>query len=105
MGSGKQEEVKKTVKKPAESAEETHRKEEEPAAAAEESKGGKKKKEDKKKEKSLPDKTLCKLVKSDYVKDHFKEYQKLVADGEYVCRKCGRVAKNKRSLCSPARLG
>ena len=120
MGSGNEiseDQSKKETKKPvkAKIPEETVRKEEQPAAVAEENpkdsreivakKGGKKKKEDKKAKKSLPDKTLCKLVKKDILKKHMKEYQALVSEPEYVCKNCGRVAKSKRSLCGPVRLG
>lgn len=45
--------------------------------------------------------TLCKLVKKDYVKEHFPDYQALVADPEYICKKCGRAAKDDASLCKP----
>lgn len=106
MGKGKETNNTKSA-----SAAEPVQQEAQPAAIVEEStesvkkESGKKKNEDKKSKKALPNKTLCKLAKKDYLKNHMKEYQALVSDGEYVCKKCGRVAKNKRSLCSPARLG
>lgn len=45
--------------------------------------------------------TLCKLVKKDYIKEHFSDYQALVSDPEYICKKCGRAAKDAVSLCKP----
>lgn len=65
-------------------------------AAAEERHEKKIKKAEKSKKK------LCKLVKDDYLKKHFKEYRQLVADPEFLCGKCGRAAKEKASLCKPA---
>jgi hypothetical protein len=45
--------------------------------------------------------TLCKLVKHDYLKKHFQEYQELVLDPLFICHKCGRVAREKHYLCRP----
>lgn len=47
-------------------------------------------------------KTLCemkKLLKNDF--DLFAQY---VHDPTHVCRKCGRVANEKRKLCKPQKL-
>jgi hypothetical protein len=44
---------------------------------------------------------LCKLVKNSSLKKHPDEYQELVSDATYICLKCGRVAKDKSSLCKP----
>jgi hypothetical protein len=64
----------------------------------------KKKKDDKKAKQNVAKGPLCKLVKKDFLKDHFKEYKALVKEPEYICKKCGRLAKDKRSLCKPVRL-
>jgi len=48
--------------------------------------------------------TLCKLVKKDFLKKHFSEYRGLVANPEWVCRKCGRVANDPKLLCKPIQL-
>lgn len=61
-------------------------------------------KSDEKAKKTAESSTLCKLVKKDFPEDHMKEYQKLVNKPEYVCKKCGRAANSKRSLCHPVRL-
>ena len=58
-------------------------------------------KEKEKKEKVKKIRTLCKLVKKDLLKKNFKEYQELVTDPHFICRKCGRVAKEKQYLCKP----
>ena len=58
-------------------------------------------KEKDKKEKVKKIRTLCKLVKRDDLKKHFKEFQQLVTDPLFICRKCGRVAKEKQYLCRP----
>lgn len=47
--------------------------------------------------------TLCKMKKN-YVKDHLKEYKKLVRDCRFVCEKCGRAAHDADRLCRPVSL-
>lgn len=49
--------------------------------------------------------TLCKLVKKDHLEKHFAEYEELVVNPEYICRKCGRAANDKKSLCKPVPIG
>lgn len=49
-------------------------------------------------------KTLCDLESNGFIKSNFKEYKKLVRDGQYVCRGCGRVAKKKKNLCEAKKL-
>lgn len=61
----------------------------------------KKNNHNKKDKKDKEKRTLCKLVKKDFVKEQFSDYQALVADPEYICKKCGRAAKDAASLCKP----
>ncbi len=49
-------------------------------------------------------KTLCKLIKKDFIKDNIADYSSLVKDAVYVCMKCGRVAKDKKNLCKPQKI-
>lgn len=49
-------------------------------------------------------KTLCKLVKDDYVKDNFKEYAELVEGAKFICKKCGRAAQKEENLCDPKKI-
>jgi len=49
--------------------------------------------------------TLCELIEEKkYLKKHFEEYQELVRDARFVCRKCGRVAHREKNLCKPTKL-
>lgn len=41
-------------------------------------------------------KKLCKLAK----KGELKEIAEAARDGKYICKKCGRTASDKKSLCS-----
>ncbi len=52
-----------------------------------------------KKEKKI--RTLCKMVKRDYLKKDLHGYQALVMDPHFICSDCGRVAKESQHLCSP----
>ena len=47
-------------------------------------------------------KTLCEL--EEMLKKDLEAYKKLVKDGKYVCRKCGRVANQEKRLCKPAEI-
>ena len=49
-------------------------------------------------------KTLCKLVKDDYLKENLKEYIKMVKEPKYICKKCGRVAEKEGMLCKPKKM-
>ena len=49
-------------------------------------------------------KTLCELKSDGFIEKDFKSYRKLVRQGKYVCRRCGRVARRKTNLCHPKRL-
>jgi len=50
------------------------------------------------------DEALCCLAKRDAVKDFPEDYLKLVLSPRYVCKKCGRVAHNKKNLCEPKNI-
>ena len=47
---------------------------------------------------------LCLLQNVGYHTSHMEEYKKLVKDGRYVCKGCGRVAANEKNLCAPEKL-
>ena len=47
---------------------------------------------------------LCSLVKKGCCEDDSKEYKKLVKDGKYWCKKCGRVAADSSNLCKAKKL-
>jgi hypothetical protein len=47
---------------------------------------------------------LCFLQNIGMVKDKLEEYKKLVKDGKYVCKGCGRVAADEKHLCAPEKL-
>ena len=49
-------------------------------------------------------KNLCECVKKGLPKDNPKEYKKLVQDGKFFCKKCGRVANKDKNLCKPESL-
>lgn len=53
------------------------------------------------KKKNAGKRKLCKLVKKDFLKKHYKEYEELVLNPGYICGKCGRAAKDAKSLCKP----
>jgi rubrerythrin len=48
-------------------------------------------------------KTLCKWDKDD-IRDDLDKLKKIVASPKYICRKCGRVAKDEEFLCKPEKL-
>ena len=47
---------------------------------------------------------LCKLVKKDFMDDHFEEYRTLVADSKWVCKECGRASNDPARLHAPISL-
>jgi hypothetical protein len=49
-------------------------------------------------------KKLCKLVKEDYVEEHFKAYSELVSKPKYICKKCGRASNDEANLCKPKKI-
>jgi len=63
----------------------------------------KKKKKDAKSNKKKLNKrrTLCKLVKNDFLKKNFASYKDMVTNPEWICRKCGRVSNAPEFLCKP----
>jgi hypothetical protein len=48
-------------------------------------------------------KTLCRWKKS-RIEDDLEAFKELVRKAKFVCRRCGRAAADKKSLCKPARL-
>jgi hypothetical protein len=48
-------------------------------------------------------KELCKWDKDD-IRDNLDKLKKLVADPRFICRKCGRAAKESDHLCKPEKL-
>jgi hypothetical protein len=49
-------------------------------------------------------KPLCKWDK-DEIKDKLKDLKKIVAQPSFVCKKCGRAAKDEDHLCKPDDIG
>ncbi len=47
---------------------------------------------------------LCFMHNIGTVKDKLEEYKKLVKDGKYVCKVCGRAAADEKHLCAPEKL-
>jgi hypothetical protein len=47
---------------------------------------------------------LCYLQNVGFLQKNWTEYKKLVKNGEYICRACGRVAASDKSLCDPEEL-
>ena len=49
-------------------------------------------------------KHLCYLVNVGFQTSRPKDYLMLVKDPMFICKKCGRAAKDARNLCSPRKL-
>ncbi len=47
---------------------------------------------------------LCLLQNVGYLASNLEGYKKLVKEGKYVCKNCGRVAANEKNLCAPEKL-
>ncbi len=47
---------------------------------------------------------LCYLHNVGWVQNNLPGYKKLVRDGKYVCKACGRVAAEAENLCRPERI-
>jgi rubrerythrin len=54
----------------------------------------------------MSDKKLCKIIEKKEIeeKKEFEKYIELVKNGNYICKKCGRVAVNKGNLCKPEKI-
>jgi hypothetical protein len=50
------------------------------------------------------EKHLCALHEDGLLKNDFEAWKKLVANGQYVCAGCGRVANSSDNLCDPKKL-
>jgi hypothetical protein len=62
-----------------------------------------KKKDEGKKDSKQTGKRLCKWDKDDIDKD-LARLKELVIPARFICRRCGRVAKESSSLCKPVEL-
>jgi len=47
---------------------------------------------------------LCLLQNVGYLKTNLNDFKKLVKDGKFICKGCGRVAANEKNLCAPEKL-
>ena len=47
---------------------------------------------------------LCLLQNVGYLKTNLNDFKKLVKDGEFICKGCGRVAASEKNLCAPEKL-
>lgn len=47
---------------------------------------------------------LCYLVNIRYHETNWEKYGELVAEAQFVCKQCGRVAAQKDHLCKPTKL-
>ena len=50
------------------------------------------------------EKHLCLLENVGYLKSNLDDYKKMVKDGKFVCKGCGRVAVSENSICWPEKL-
>jgi hypothetical protein len=50
------------------------------------------------------DRHLCYLNNLGYQISNPEEYKKLVQNGKYMCKVCGRVAADEKNLCKPVEL-
>jgi hypothetical protein len=49
-------------------------------------------------------KHLCYLVNIGYHKSNANDFKKMVKQGRYICKRCGRVSNRKMNLCNAAKL-
>ncbi len=47
---------------------------------------------------------LCYMQNMDFIEANLEHYKTLVRDGKFICRRCGRVAKDADLLCYPEPL-
>jgi hypothetical protein len=47
---------------------------------------------------------LCLLHNVGYLKSNLEDYKRLVTDGKFICKNCGRVAVNEKNLCAAEKL-
>jgi hypothetical protein len=47
---------------------------------------------------------LCYLQNVGFLLKNWDDYKKLVKNGKYICRACGRVAESESNLCVPEEL-
>lgn len=47
---------------------------------------------------------LCVAHAMNYIQTNLSEYKKLIKNGSFVCRACGRVANKAEYLCAPEGL-
>ncbi len=54
----------------------------------------------------MGDKKLCKIVEKRELeeKKELEKYIELVKNGKYLCKRCGRVATDKDSICKPIKM-
>lgn len=48
-------------------------------------------------------KQICKWDKED-IKENLEELKKVVASARYICKKCGRAARDDEHLCKPDKI-
>jgi len=52
----------------------------------------------------LHEQHLCFLQNVGYVNARLENYKKLVRNGKFYCKKCGRVAADEKNLCDPEKF-
>ena len=50
------------------------------------------------------DKHLCYLRNIGFIQSNLAEYKELVAEANFICKVCGRVAVDRKNLCKPVKL-
>jgi hypothetical protein len=52
----------------------------------------------------LQDKELCKVASKKVLKHQLDDYIQLVSEPQFVCIRCGRVARSRKNLCKPKKM-